>query len=84
MSGQNYIREYPELVSRWSYSSVTLREEHRLRVCENRFLRRIFGPRGRKWWEAGERCIMRSYSKYCYGGHIKKDEMGKAYSTHGT
>jgi hypothetical protein len=26
--------------------SVTLREEHRLRVFENRVLRRIFGPRG--------------------------------------
>jgi len=25
--------------------SLTLREEHRLRVCENRVLRRIFGPR---------------------------------------
>jgi hypothetical protein len=24
--------------------SVTLREEHRLRVCENRVMRRIFGP----------------------------------------
>jgi len=28
--------------------SPTLREEHRLRVCENRVLRRIFGP---KWEE---------------------------------
>jgi hypothetical protein len=26
--------------------SVTLREEHRLRVSENRVLRRIFGPKG--------------------------------------
>jgi hypothetical protein len=26
--------------------SVTLREEHRLRVFENRVLRRIFGPKG--------------------------------------
>jgi hypothetical protein len=26
--------------------SVTLREEYRLRVFENRFLRRIFGPKG--------------------------------------
>jgi hypothetical protein len=25
--------------------SLTLREEHRLRVFENRFLRRIFGPK---------------------------------------
>jgi hypothetical protein len=26
--------------------SLTLREEHRLRVYENRVLRRIFGPKG--------------------------------------
>jgi hypothetical protein len=25
--------------------SLTLREEHRLKVCENRVLRRIFGPK---------------------------------------
>jgi hypothetical protein len=40
---------------------VTLREEHRLRVSENRVLRRIFGRRGRKWREAGEDFIMRSF-----------------------
>jgi hypothetical protein len=34
--------------------TVTLRKEHRLRVSENRVLRRIFGPRGRKWREAEE------------------------------
>jgi hypothetical protein len=28
-----------------TWSSLTLREEHRLRVFENRVLRRIFGPR---------------------------------------
>jgi hypothetical protein len=27
------------------YGSLTLREEHRLRVIENRVLRRIFGPK---------------------------------------
>jgi hypothetical protein len=26
-----------------------LREEHRLRVFENRMLRRIFGPKSEKW-----------------------------------
>jgi hypothetical protein len=25
--------------------SLTLREEHRLRVCENRVLRKVFGPK---------------------------------------
>jgi hypothetical protein len=41
--------------------SLTLREERRLRVFENRVLRRIFGP---KWdevkKESGENYIMRS------------------------
>jgi hypothetical protein len=27
------------------YGSLTLREKHRLRVSENRMLRRIFGPK---------------------------------------
>jgi hypothetical protein len=29
--------------------SLTLREEHGLRVFENRVLRRIFGPKGGSW-----------------------------------
>jgi hypothetical protein len=41
--------------------SLTLREEHRLRVFENRVLMRIFGPKREKWREAGEDCIMRSF-----------------------
>jgi len=39
-------------------------QHHRLRVFENRMLRRIFGPKGRKWQEAGEDCIMRSFITY--------------------
>jgi hypothetical protein len=35
-----------------------IREEHRLRVFENRVLRRIFGP---KRDDVGENCIMRSF-----------------------
>jgi hypothetical protein len=34
-------------------------EEHRLKVFENRLLRRTFGPK--KWWEAGENCMIRSF-----------------------
>jgi hypothetical protein len=34
-----------------------LREEHRLRVSENRVLRRIFGPKRDKM-DRGENCIM--------------------------
>jgi hypothetical protein len=41
----------------WSF---TLREEHRLRVFENRVLRRIFGPERDEVKEVGENCIMRS------------------------
>jgi len=35
----------PLVLCRCETSSLTLREEHRLRVFENRVLRRIFGPR---------------------------------------
>ena len=38
----------------WSF---TLREERRLRVFENRMLRRIFGPEGR----GGANYVMRSF-----------------------
>jgi hypothetical protein len=41
--------------------SLTLREEYRLRVFENRVLRRIFGPKGIKEQENGESCTMRSF-----------------------
>jgi hypothetical protein len=40
---------------------LTLKEEHRLAVFENRLLRRLFGPKGMKWQEVGESCIMRSF-----------------------
>jgi hypothetical protein len=39
--------------------SLTLREELRLRLLQNKVLWRIFGPK-RKWREAGEDCMMRS------------------------
>jgi hypothetical protein len=38
-----------------------LREEHRLRVFENRMLRRIFGPKRDEVTGEGENCIMRSF-----------------------
>jgi hypothetical protein len=38
----------PEVLYGCETWSVTLREEQRLRVFENRVLRRIFGPRGMK------------------------------------
>jgi hypothetical protein len=40
--------------------SLKLREERRLRVFENRVLRRIFGPKGDEVTGSGENYIMRS------------------------
>jgi hypothetical protein len=39
--------------------SLTLREEHRLRVYEKRVLRGVLGPK-REEMEVGEDCIMRT------------------------
>jgi hypothetical protein len=39
----------------------TLREEHRLRVFENRALRRIFGPKGVELIGGWRNCIIRSF-----------------------
>jgi hypothetical protein len=36
---------FPVVVYGYATWSLTLREEHRLRVFENRVLRRIFGPK---------------------------------------
>jgi hypothetical protein len=40
--------------------SLTLKEEHRLRVFENRVLRRIFGPK-REEMDCEENCIMMNF-----------------------
>jgi hypothetical protein len=40
---------------------LTLREEHRLRVFENRVLMRIFGPKRDEVTETVGNCIMRSF-----------------------
>jgi hypothetical protein len=42
------------------YESLTLREELRLRVFENRVFRRIFGPKRDEVTGRGENIIMRS------------------------
>jgi hypothetical protein len=41
--------------------SLTLREEHRLRVFENGVLRRVFGPKRDKIVQGGGNCIMKSF-----------------------
>jgi hypothetical protein len=48
---------------------VTLREENRVRVVENRVLRSIFGPERDEIIEVGENCIMRSFIN-CTHCHI--------------
>jgi hypothetical protein len=40
---------------------LTLREKHRLRVLENRAVRRIFGPKRDEVTGSGEDCITRSF-----------------------
>jgi hypothetical protein len=57
---------------------LTLREEHRLRVFENRVLRRIFGPKRDEVKEGGENCILRN-SMICTL-YIEGHEMGRACS----
>jgi hypothetical protein len=41
--------------------SLTLSEEYRLRVFENRVLRTIFGPKRDEVIGGGENCIIRSF-----------------------
>jgi hypothetical protein len=43
---------------------LTLREEHRLRVFENRVLRRICGPKRDEVMGEWKNCITRSFAKY--------------------
>ena len=63
-----------------------MREEHRLRVYENRVLRRIFGPkRGkvtRKWRKLYSEELLTIHVYYA-GDQIEKNEMGGACSTYG-
>jgi hypothetical protein len=71
--GNAYYHSVPSLLSShlWSrnikvkiYKTIilppTLREEHRLRVFENRVLRRIFGPKRDEVMENGESCTVES------------------------
>jgi hypothetical protein len=66
---------------------LTLREDHRLRVFENRALRRIFGPkRGevtRGWRKLRNEELHELYSKYNYNDQVTMAELGGACSTNG-
>jgi hypothetical protein len=68
--------------------SLTLREEHRLRVFENRVLRRMFGPKRDEvtgeWRRLHNEELNDLYSSpSIIRDEIKKNEMGGAYSTYG-
>jgi len=63
---------------------VTLREECRLRVFENRVLRRIFGSRRDKvTGEWGKLHNEELLTQYCSHDKIEKNEMGGACSMYG-
>jgi hypothetical protein len=64
--------------------SLTLREERRLRVFEDRALRRIFGPK-RDETTGGWRRLHNEelYKLYSSPSQVKEDEMGRACSTNG-
>jgi hypothetical protein len=68
----------------WSF---TLREECRLRVFENRLLRRIFWPKRDKvtgeWRRLHNEELYALYSSPNIRDQIKKTEMGRAYSSYG-
>jgi hypothetical protein len=67
--------------------SLTLREEHRLRVFENRVLRRIFGPKRDdvtgKWRKLHNEELRDLYSSPSIIRGVEEDEMGGPCSTNG-
>ena len=67
---------------------LTLREECRLRVFENRVLRRVFGPRRdevtEEWGKLHNKELNDLYPhQILFGDEIEKNEMGGACSTYG-
>jgi hypothetical protein len=57
--------------------SVSVKEEHRPRVFENRLLRKVFGPKREKVTAGWINCHI-----FCNGEQTKKDEIGGACRTH--
>ena len=67
--------------------SLTLREECRLRVFENRVFRRVFGPKRAEvtgeWRKLHNEEVSVLLTEYCTGGKIEKNEMGGVCGTYG-
>jgi hypothetical protein len=68
--------------------SLILKEEHRMRMFENRVLRNILRPGKDEVTGCGEDYIMRNFTictahRILFGDHIKKNESGGACSTYG-
>jgi len=68
--------------------SLTFREKHRLRVFENRVLRRIFGPKRDEITGSREKYVMKSLMIFSHhphfsGDQIEENEIGGAYSKYG-
>jgi hypothetical protein len=67
--------------------SLTLREEHRLRVFENRVLRRVFGPKRDEvtgeWRKLHNEKLHILYSSPNVIRQIKENEVGGTCGTHG-
>jgi hypothetical protein len=65
-------------------SSLTFRDERRLRVFENRVLRGIFWPKRdevtEEWRKLHNDVLL---TQYCSGDQIEKNEVGVACSTYG-
>jgi hypothetical protein len=84
------VRLYKTLIlplALWGYEtwSLTLKEEHRLRVFENRVLRRIFGPKKYEvtggWRKLPNEKLHNLYSaKYNENDQVMEDEMGRLCS----
>jgi hypothetical protein len=63
--------------------SLTLREECRLRVFENRVLRRIFGPKRNEVTGEWRRLHNKELYAYHSGDQVTKTEMGRTCGTYG-
>ena len=63
--------------------SLTLRKERRLRVFENRVLRRVFGPKRDEVTGEWRKLHNEELTQYCAGGKIETNEMGRACGAYG-